>query len=117
MYPGYVSTVLITPSVHVTENVGQDVSDKKRNCRYNHDLGLNLTNHYSQSGCKFECQLSEANKFCGCVPWDYPHISQEKFEKVCDYFGKVCFEQIMTNFSNTDIKCSEVCPPECFSHR
>ena len=91
------------------------VDEDKRGCRLNyHNQESNLTKYYSQSGCTFECELKKATQFCGCVAWDYPHLIQETFHKVCDFLGKLCFENKM---KMTYKECRENCPLECYSHR
>ena len=117
--PGYISTVLITPSVHMADENTARIGERKRNCRFNFEASkLKLTKIYSQSGCIFECQLEEASEFCGCVPWDYPHLRENGFSRICDFWGKNCFDKIMANFTAAATKCTEeICPPECISHR
>ena len=117
--PGYLSTVLITSSEHMFDDNAVGVSEEKRHCRFNYEAtGLKLTNIYSQSGCIFECQLEEATDFCGCVPWDYPHLQEHGLQRICDFWGKSCFEKVMANFTVASAKCGEdICPPECISHR
>ena len=98
-----------------TEPGAEYVDEDKTGCRLNyHNQESNLTKYYSQSGCTFECELRKATQFCGCVPWDYPHLIQETFHKVCDFLGKLCFENKM---KMTYKECRENCPLECYSHR
>ena len=117
--PGYYSTVLITSSVHVTDENTDGLAEQKRHCRFNFEAqNMKLTKIYSQSGCIFECQLEEALEFCGCTPWNYPHLKEEGFSRVCDFWGKKCFDNVMANFTLAATKCTEdICPPECVYHR
>ena len=117
--PGYYSTVLITSSVHVTDENTDGLAEQKRHCRFNFEAqNMKLTKIYSQSGCIFECQLEEALEFCGCTPWNYPHLKEEGFSRVCDFWGKKCFDNVMGNFTLASTKCTEdICPPECVYHR
>ena len=113
--PGFVTDILVTPSLHCMEPMAEGVSEEKRDCRLNwKNGGHNLTKYYSQSGCTFECGLREATKYCGCVAWDYPQLGSENVHRVCDYFGKLCFEDTM---SKTHKKCQNICLQECYSHR
>jgi hypothetical protein len=110
---GYLSTFLISPSQIVTSRNAQSLSEKRRECRFQHERkGLKLFKEYTRSGCIFECQLNKALSKCGCIPWDYPHPGN--LEPVCDRWGKECFEVSMGNTETVE-KCD--CPYDCATTR
>ena len=68
-----------------------------------------------------------AEKMCGCRPWDYPDKEQQnvtyqdkhtytlrtyhKETKLCDYFGKSCFDKILRREGSQE--CENSCLPNC----
>ena len=111
---GYVSTFLITPSQIVTSPTAKNLPKEKRKCLFQEESNkLTLFKEYSQRNCIFECQLKFAFSKCQCIPWDYPHLENE-FHKICDRFGRDCFEKFMEN--TTLIKTCD-CPYECATTR
>ena len=55
-----------------------------------------------------KCQIKAASTFCGCTPWNYPHIGKSR---VCDTYGHKCFEKVFTNTKKMKTKCD--CPLDC----
>ena len=109
--PGYVSTILITPSQIVTSDEVKELPIAKRNCRFqNENNTLELFKVYTQANCNFECRLKAAYAKCHCIPWDYPRLNESML--TCDRFGRSCFKTLL---GNPDIikKCK--CLPDCSS--
>ena len=80
----------------------------------------------SQSTCLLECRLKQAQKKCGCVPWDYPHfdLAGGKRTEVCVIKGTECFEKVMSGVSEDEDEVDGVdgdhtdhemcdCPQDC----
>ena len=94
VWPGYITTFLITPFQIVTSANARGLSVNDRKCMFKHDKeDLTLFKGYSQANCLFECQLKIAYDKCQCVPWDYPHLNDSW--SICDRFGRECFLDMM----------------------
>ena len=80
MDPGYhykifVQAMEIQPSNHL-----QNIPINKRKCRFANEVqDLEFFQVYSQSACKLESKIKEAESFCRCVPWYYPSKTEERF--------------------------------------
>ena len=86
-------------------------------CRFRKESsGLKLFSQYSQNACQFECQIEIATAKCGCVPWDYPHVSKKGLLQVCEGWGRYCFESVFKNPKNRKNHCGH-CLPDCIITR
>ena len=111
--PGTITTISITPSQIVTSPNAKGLSIKKRKCLFrDENLDLHLFKYYTQSNCKFECQLKMAYDRCQCGPWDFPHMNSSW--PMCDRYGRECFKTMMQNASLAR-KCA--CPLDCATTR
>ena len=44
--------------------------------------------------------MEEAEKLCGCRPWDYPttvNQSKVRASRICDFYGNSCFNSVLEN--------------------
>ncbi len=97
----------------VTSDAIKGLSLEKRNCKFHSENeDLRIFSKYTQEACKFECQLTQAEAKCGCVPWNYPRMANDT--PVCDYMGVNCFEQVMSDTTVSE-KC--FCPYDCDTTR
>lgn len=111
--PGYLSTFLITPSQTITTDSAKELEPGQRECRLKtENEGMVIFKTYSQSGCILECKLAQGVDRCGCIPWNYPHPSED--QKICDFEGSACFERAM---ADTEKARNCDCPLDCDSIR
>ena len=67
-----------------------------RKCRLPHESDeFTFLNEYTRKGCEFECAAKNAVAVCKCLPWYYPN--NHTIFPMCDMFGGLCFNQIMSN--------------------
>ena len=91
--PGYLTTFLITPSQLKSSPDIAGIDLKRRRCKFESESeGLEIFSNYTQKACQFECVLREAQRFCQCIPWNYPRFSSAT--DICDYMGVECFENV-----------------------
>ena len=93
--PGYKYVINVYPvEVKAKENL-REVSIEKRTCRFHdeYDDIMEFFNFYSNSACKKECMLKQAQSICGCTPWNMPFPPKSK--TMCDLYGHTCFDKIM----------------------
>ena len=50
--------------------------------------------------------MEEAEKICGCRPWDYPSA-----QTICDFYGSSCFNSVIEN--GLAQVCQKKCIPGC----
>ena len=105
---GFFTSVKITPKVLESSPNMKDSDPNDRECLFSHERELELLTGYSHSGCLFECGLKEAEKACGCVPWNYPGSNSMM---MCDLFGNRCFEDALSGFDST-LNCGH-CKKDC----
>ena len=69
---------------------------------------------YSREACVLECQIEQAFQRCRCYPWDYPFKHEDDNFLICDIYGNICFENVMTNNSKESCDVGK-CPMDCNS--
>lgn len=75
---------------------------------HNKEAWGSIFRFYSQKSCKFECRLRQAEKECGCIPWDYPQLD-ENIELICDGIKTACFQNAMKGYNETSCQCDPDC--------
>ena len=76
---GYSTTFLITPKAREIDKSGKELKESQRNCRLDEEVEtLDIFNVYSMTACLLECKMKHATKVCGCTPWNYPVIMDNK---------------------------------------
>ena len=94
----------IQPSNHL-----QNIPINKRKCRFANEVqDLEFFQGYSQSACKLESKIKEAESFCRCVPWYYPSKTEER-RKICNKYGHACFKAKMYQIKIPKDKCLPTC--------
>ncbi len=59
---------------------------------------MTLMSNYSLNGCQFECAVSNSQKKCQCIPWDFPRTDKDyETTAICDLIGSYCFLEEMKN--------------------
>ena len=115
---GHITTINVKPSQQQSEPSIINMPIKHRKCRFpreNEDF-LSMKN-YTQVHCLMDCKLKLAENICGCRPWDYPdkelQIKNDRvlFTKICDFFGKSCFDKILRQYRSLD--CENKCVSDC----
>ena len=109
--PGYHTTIYIVPKILETSDSFNNLGLDKRKCKLPHETtGFRLFQHYTQKGCEIECAAKKAASFCQCLPWHYPNNFTSL--PMCDMFGGLCFNQIMSNevyYKACKWECQEDC--------
>ena len=76
---GYSTTFLITPKAREIDKSGKKLTESQRNCRLEEEVeALDTFNVYTMTACLLECKMKYATKRCGCTPWNYPVIMENK---------------------------------------
>ena len=125
---GHITTIKVKPSKQQSEELIQNVPIEHRKCRFQSEIEeFASMRNYTQVHCRMECKIKLAEKMCGCRPWDYPdkellnttyqdkHTyilrTYHKETKLCDYFGKSCFDKILRREGSQ--QCERNCLPNC----
>ncbi len=88
--PAFTYIVAVTPSKITVDKEVDKLLPRDKGCMSTHDLhNLTLFRTYSQANCMYECQLKDASRECGCIPWNYPRWSSDF--PVCHHRGSGCF--------------------------
>jgi len=114
--PGYSYIYRIIANQVVTTERFDKLDKQDRNCLLaSENMDSNLTNHYSKSGCLYECILKKAMKKWQCVPWNVPSILPDSFEYCPINENSILFIEKMEQFNTTDCNCPSDCSGTYFS--
>ena len=109
--PGYQIVVKVIPQVVGTSSLFAGMDQSSRNCKLSHEIAnFNLIQHYTTTGCEFECAAKKAISQCKCLPWFY--TSNFTNIPMCDTFSAYCFDHVMSDESNYKM-CPEICRETC----
>ena len=113
---GYITKITIKQSQIKADKTLRSVDKEKRGCRFTEENDdLSSVKWYSKVNCLLDCNMDEAEKLCGCRPWDYlsPHSinHSSSMNRICDFYGTSCFNKFLED--NTESKCREKCVPNC----
>ena len=109
MDPGYHYQILVQAMEIQPSNHLQNMAINKRKCRFANEIqDLEFFQVYSQSACKLEFKIKEAESFCRCVPWYYPSNTEER-RKSCNKYGHACFKAKVNQIKLPKDKCLPTC--------
>ena len=109
--PGYQIVVKVIPQVVGASSLFAEMDQSSRNCKLSHEIAdFNLIQHYTTTGCEFECAAKKAISQCKCLPWFY--TSNFTNIPMCDTFSAYCFDHVMSDESNYKM-CPEICRETC----
>lgn len=113
VFPGYVATFTITPTVIESDESVRSMSVKQRNCYFKNENYLEFNTKYSAENCMAECRMKIILRLCKCIPFYYPHIGKNtNMLNSCKYkfLRKIVFIE-MPKYKNyrqcdfTDVEC------------
>ena len=103
--------VVITASKVKTAEDTRNFSPERRGCQFaSEQSDLELFDTFTQENCYLECKMKIVALECGCVPWNYPALSNSE---LCSPMGNVCFEKAMKVVSKKETFESCGCLPSC----
>ena len=116
---GYITKITIKQSQLKADKSLRSVSKERRGCRFTEENDdLSSVKWYSKVNCLLDCKMTEAEKLCGCRPWDYlstdpsnKSSNDDHLNRICDFYGTSCFNKILQE--NTESACREKCVPNC----
>ena len=115
---GYITKVSIKQLEIKADDTLRSLDMKHRGCRFTEETDdLTSIKSYSKVNCFFDCKMNEAEKLCGCRPWDYPTSSNNNDSlttdkiKICDFYGSSCFNNFLQQNKKSD--CQKKCTPNC----
>ncbi len=110
--PGYKLEYNVYPTEVVATERLSDISQEKRRCLFTDEKSgyVEMFKEYSQAACQFECMLKFARSLCHCTPWNMPFPPDQNPLAICDFYGNVCFEEMM-NENRMIENCD--CPVDC----
>ncbi len=108
--PGNSYTYTVLANQIITNERFEAMTPTERSCSLPHEnVGSNLTNKYSKSGCEYECAIKHAMQECNCLPWNIPDSSNENLP-FCELDNNNCFDLSLKTFSTQNCGC----PSDCF---
>ncbi len=99
--PGMHTKVVVTPRVTITDDALAKADIDKKQCvsvKYDQNP-LQLFKHYNKENCLFECHLKYTRDQYGCIPWDFPMLSED--DKICSRIER---KRTITDLQNTKEK-------------
>ncbi len=108
VHAGKTYTITVTPHKMTSSDELDSMSTNKKKCFSGSSHNLTLFKEYGQSQCIFECQLLQAMRHCGCIPWNYPQL--ERDGEICFTSISKCFQEILSQTAES-LGCW--CPPAC----
>ena len=115
---GYTTKIIIRQSELIADETLKSITMEKRGCRFTHEnTDLSSVRAYSKVNCLLDCKIQEAEKICGCRPWDYPESNLintswiNNAVRICDFYGNSCFNKILQE--NDESTCHKRCIPNC----
>ncbi|CAH2105195.1 unnamed protein product [Euphydryas editha] len=85
--PNFYMKLYVTALTVYTAPEAAKLSVAQRRCRFPHENVLKHNTVYSYTMCRMECRLRLCLKYCGCIPYFYRKIGDEK---ICDVKGMHC---------------------------
>jgi hypothetical protein len=114
--PGYSYKYRVVANQVATTERFDKLEKQNRNCLLaSENKDSNLTNHYSKSGCLYECILKEAMKKWQCVPWNVPSILPYSLQYCPVDVYSIQFIEKMEQINTTDCNCPSDCSRTYFS--
>ncbi len=110
--PGLHTKIVVTPRVTITDDALAKSDIDKKNCfssKYD-DNPLKLFSHYSQDNCIFECHLIHIRKQYGCIPWDFPMLSDS--DPICSSYKRKAILADLQSTNSSSWDCSH-CLDDC----
>ena len=115
---GYINKITIKILEISADETLHSLDKEQRGCRFTEESNdLSSVKSYSKVNCLLDCKMDEAEKICGCRPWDYPpptynnDSTVSKQTKICDFYGSSCFNKVLQE--NVESVCHEKCVPNC----
>ncbi|XP_026489179.2 pickpocket protein 28-like [Vanessa tameamea] len=87
------------------------LSVAQRRCRFLHENILKHNSVYSYTMCRMECRLLLCLRYCGCIPYFYRKIGDEK---ICDVNGMHCLAKHKDQLYKLREKNGKKIKCECF---
>ena len=107
-YEVYVSVIEVMAESAVKDSV--DI--EHRPCRFLNEKHSNThpLKSYTQKGCQFDCQMTQAFKIMNCTPWNFFRDDTRMNSPVCTRDHIVTFE---TAIANSTFECNDNCLEDC----
>lgn len=106
--PMYEYTINVVPFLTELSKDFENLDPSTRNCRLlSETKGLRFFEHYTQTGCIYECQINFARAKCGCTPWNVPNLHNSW--RLCDFHGHHCFQYELASLDTKECNCPVNC--------
>lgn len=121
IFPGYVASYTITPTVIESDESVRSMPINKRKCFFSDENPIEFSTKYSAENCLTECRMKTTIRLCQCIPFYYPHAEMPTYKhyRQCDFNDIECLDRNHEEIVNLQTKSMNSyknlcnCDPSC----